>query len=99
MGDKKELLMKSKRATIDCIDFVSMTKIKKIMVWKDYFDRDAGVLYKVKHREKVELIKVFKEGYVEIRKRWHKESGFLNISFIKEIKYYQEKKHETAKKN
>jgi hypothetical protein len=81
--------MKSKRATIDGVDFTSMTIVKKINVFKSYQDRSAGVLYKVKHKEKIELIKIFKEGYVEIRKRRHKESGFVNALFIKEIKYFK----------
>ncbi len=73
--------------TIDGYDFVTGKIIKKISIWRDYENRDAGVVAMLKHGKKVKWIeKKGTRATVKLGLRYKFRIGYVSYFFIKELK-------------
>lgn len=68
---------------IDGYDVYSDEVVKKINVWKDWKNRDKGIVMRIKHGKRVKLIQNFG---VYSRIKYKFKTGYLTNWFIKELK-------------
>lgn len=73
--------------TIDGYDFKTGKIIKKITIWRDYENRDAGAVTMLKHGKKIKWLAT-KGPRITVGLSWYHKYriGYVSSFFIKEFK-------------